>query len=102
MEQDGEPREVIDLSQALNETRREPVMEEQYEVEQDLQHVPAIYRLIMKISGGTIKTEGQAKTVAILIIILTNIVTFSLIFKGQGDNVTQEEIPTSATAGEPI
>lgn len=94
MGQEGEPKEVIDLSGALNEARLEETIKEEnssseYE-DSGQQKIPAIYRLIMKISGGAIKTEAQAKTVAIIIIIITNLITFSLLFKDNFDSTPQD------------
>ena len=102
MGQEGEQMEVIDLSQALNETRREVIEDETAAdpyAEADGRKVPGIYRVIMKLSGGIIKTENQAKTVAVLIIILTNLITFYLIFQEQAKDEPLDEIPAAEMAG---
>jgi len=94
MEQENGSEEVIDLSSALKEIEHEPVVQDVQE--QNLNHIPGVYRLIIKLSGGIIKTEGQAKVAAILIIILTNLFTFSMLFKDKNSGVSEEMVPTSA------
>lgn len=53
-------------------------------------NVPKMYGLLIKFSHGIIKNEEQAQKFFVVLILLTNIITFYLIYKNFGG---QEDIP---------
>ncbi|MFA6897091.1 MAG: hypothetical protein WCQ96_02300 [Patescibacteria group bacterium] len=97
MEQDNNQSELVDLSQVLNETGPTPTKGRE---DKGGRKIPSVYRLIMKLSGGVIKTEKQATLAAVFLIILLNIITFSLLFGGkdktQSINQAQMAAPMAA------
>jgi len=78
--------EVIDLSHAEIGTGNNEDEEETEEI--DLEGVPTMYAFLIRHSGGLIKDAKQAQLVAVLLIILMNLITFSLI-TGSGQDQTR-------------
>lgn len=83
MEQNNDQSEFVDLSQVLNETDEAFAVRRSEEKVLRRQKIPAIYRLIFKLSGGLIKTEKQAMCVVVILIVLINALTYSLAFGGK-------------------
>lgn len=99
MEQGNGQEELVDLSGALEENNQSYTDED---IAQDApisgNKLPGIYGLVGKLSGGLIKTEKQAKAVLILLIVIMNAITFSLLLKDNGGSttITDEAIPAQA------
>lgn len=101
MEQNNESENVVDLSDVLNEgnnavdsnTYNSNMPGELEEAKENTKRIPLLYRSIIKLSGGIIKNENQAKTVAVVVIIIANLITFSLVFKNNSGNVPEEALP---------
>jgi hypothetical protein len=79
MEKDMTSREVVDLSQVLNEAEAAPEAPGEEAVRQE--EMPGLYGLVGRVSGGKIKTQKQARLVLVVLIILMNILTLSLILR---------------------
>lgn len=101
MEPGNDQDKVVDLSQVLNQT--DPVAddsqaeEKTYSYNQD--DMPGLYGLVAKLSGGAIKTQKQAQIILVVLIILMNVITFSLLLKGKGnvvENNPLENIPAQS------
>lgn len=98
MEQNNGQEELVDLSQVLNEN--EPPAADKSGQEEDLPpevKIPGLYGVVAKLSRGLIKNEKQAKAVLVILIILLNAITFSLIF---GNNKTGQQIDMQAEMSE--
>jgi hypothetical protein len=100
MEQNNGQEDLVDLSQVLDEggKNESPMMEEngswREESSSSEKKVPGLYGLTMKLSGGFIKTEKQVKIVLVVLIILLNVFTFSLLTKGN-KTAQQANIPAN-------
>lgn len=77
MEHNDRQGEFYDLSGVLDEAgpKQAQIGRGGYAGEENM---PGIYRLIFWLSGGIIKTKGQALVVAIIFLILINAVTLML------------------------
>lgn len=85
MEQGNNQNEFVDLSQVLNETDTQAAYSDQSSEKEVVgAGLTGMYKLVSKLSGGAIKTEKQVNFIFVVLIILTNIITFSLLFKGNG------------------
>ena len=83
MEQGNNQNEFVDLSQVLSEAETQDAYEDQSAEKEDVAAgLTGMYKLVSKLSGGAIKTEKQVNLIFVVLIILMNIVTFSLLFKG--------------------
>jgi hypothetical protein len=95
--------EVIDLSDVLSE--RSSGSQEVTE-KQEPQSKSLLNGLLMRYSGGLIKTDKQAQLASVLIIVLMNLITFYLISSSNNGglgtgaqysvSVTGEQAPTPA------
>lgn len=92
---------MVDLSQVLDEEGRnelltaEEIRNLQEESPSSEKKVSGLYGLAIKFSGGLIKTEKQAKIVLVILIILMNAITFSLLFGGN-KTAQQTNMPADA------
>lgn len=99
MEQGNGQDELVDLSGALDNNN--PAYDGEdvtTNVSVSENKMPGLYGLVGKLTGGVIKTEKQAKAILIILIILMNVVTFSLLLKENNKTapVTSEAIPAQA------
>lgn len=83
--------EVIDLSHAEIGTGSDEYEEEAEEI--DLEGVPTMYAFLIRHSGGLIKDAKQAQLVAVLLIIIMNLITFSLLTGGQDKAESAANLP---------
>jgi hypothetical protein len=77
---------VVDLSDVLNEGK----YEREYTApsglgDKDTRNIPGLYRLMMKLSGGLIKTQSEAMWVAVLLILVANLITFTLLYRNSSN-----------------
>jgi hypothetical protein len=77
MEQNDGQNDFYDLSRVLDDVEPKPTKKRlgKITVEGD---IPGIYRMVFRLSGGIIRTEGKARIIIIVFLIIINTVTYMI------------------------